>query len=194
VKISGKICSEFVEELPELEEIYSGNPNARAVGVSDAATPQSRLTESPTASAAVDSIASEDQTFAARSSSRTPQSLFSDITTLAKRRRTNESDRASFHSIGQTASILSYHERTHSFEDPVIRQDDAIDSLLRAADFSEHRSHQIGPLGSPSQSQIRAYAEDQNDTPRPWPHVNIQEACLMRYFIDKLACWVSLAR
>jgi hypothetical protein len=182
------VCSEFVDELPELDEIYSTNPKDKVAVPSDAVTPQSRRVDSPTGSTAA-SIHSEDPTFAAQSSAWTPRSLYSatQIASPSKRRRTNDSDRSSFHSPSNP-SFIPFHQRSHSFvSSPPIRQEDAIDSLLRAADFSEQGgANQSSILDSPSHGQLQPY-----DTPGIWPHADIQEACLMRYFIDELACWVS---
>ena len=139
----------------------------------DAVTPPSKPAESPTTSVAVVSTLSEDP------ASWTPRSLYSAPPPVAipsgKRRRTNESDGTSFISVGQSPGIISYHGRTQSFTGSA-RTEDAIDSLLRAADFSE-----------------QPFPEVQPDTPGVWPHASVQEACLMRYFIDELACWVSPA-
>ena len=173
------VCSEFVDELPELDEIYSTTPNpkpkvAATNAASDVTTTQNPAAESPTGSIAVVTNVSDDP------GPWTPRSLYSGqplgppvVTSRIKRRRTNESDRTSFQSVGQSPSAIPYHERTHSFAGSA-RTEDAIDSLLRAADFSE-----------------QPFAE-QPDTPGVWPHASIQEACLMRYFIDELACWFDL--
>jgi hypothetical protein len=185
------VCSEFVDELPELDEIYS--VQGRPTITTDVATPHSsRAAESPAASVAIASVASEDPSFA-QSSSWTPRSLHSgtQIKSPTKRRRTNDSDGSSFHSVSQTSGILPYLSRTDSFSGPPLRQEDAIDSLLRAADFSDQGLHSPGNLSSPSQDQVQIYTDPDRDTPRAWPQVSLQEACLMRYFIDELACWVS---
>jgi hypothetical protein len=84
---------------------------------------------------------------------------------------------------------MPLHTRTSSFEGSPIRQEDAIDSLLRAAESSEQGVNQDAVLSSPSHSGLHAHGRVQYDTPRAWPHGNVQEACLMRYFIDELACW-----
>lgn len=183
-----------MDELPELDEIYSVTPKIKRAA-SIATTPQSRHAESPAASITAPSNASntsEDPAFA-QSASWTPRSAFSgtQFTSPAKRRRTNESDRSSFHSITQNSGILAtYSQSAGSFTGSPVRQEDAIDSLLRAADYSDHGVHQTGILNSPSQTQISPYNDVDHDTPRAWPQVSIQEACLMRYFIDELACWV----
>ena len=144
--------------------------------------------DSPTGSA-VASIHSEDPTFAAQSSAWTPRPLYSatQIASPSKRRRTNDSDRSSVHSPGNPSFIPFHQKSDSSASSPPIRQENAIDSLLRAAGFSEQGgTNQSSILGSPSHGQLQPY-----DTPGIWPHANIQEACLMRYFIDELACWVS---
>lgn len=194
------VCTEFVDELPELEEIYSVNPipKPRVVLASDApvTTPRSLAPESPSCSTAVFSTNSDDLT--------PPSSLYSGaqvLTSRAKRRRTNESERSSFHfnsrtSPAQEAETLSYHEATQSHDEPsALQEDDGINSLLKAAGFSEEGTNQAASLLSPaSQDAVQYFAtptqEAQPDTPGIWPQASVQEACLMRYFIDELACWV----
>lgn len=185
-----------MDELPELDEIYSIHPRIKGVA-STTTTPQIRHADSPAASIVAPSIisnTSEDPTFA-RSASWTPRSNLSgtQITSPAKRRRTNESDRSSFLSSSQTSGILARYPRsTTSFTGSPIRQEDPIDSLLRAADFSDQGVLQTGIPSSPSQKPFSSFNEIDHATPRAWPQVSIQEACLMRYFIDELACWVVL--
>jgi len=105
----GLVCSEFVDEIPELDEIYLSNPKTKVAPTPDTATPpQSRhaaSVTSPTGSAAVASIGSDEPTF---ETSWTPRSLQSptQITSPFKRRRTNDSDRVSFASIGQPSPTL----------------------------------------------------------------------------------------
>jgi hypothetical protein len=184
------VCSEFVDELPELDEIYLANPKARVAPTPETATPpQSRhaaSVTSPAGSVAVASIGSDEPTF---ETSWTPRSLPTptQVTPTFKRRRTNDSDRVSFASVGQPSPVLSRYGKGPMFDDSSpARGEDAIDSLLRAADFSEQ-----GPGQSPSLSKVQAspFAASP-DAGGVWPHANIQEACLMRYFIDELACWV----
>lgn len=175
------VCSEFVDELPELDEIYSTTPNPKpkvaATTSVDVTTPQNPAAASPAGSLVVASNVPNDPGLDPWK----PRSLYSSqpagppvVTSRIKRRRTNESDRASFQLVGQSPTLSSFHDRSQSFAGSV-RTEDAIDSLLRAADFSE-----------------QPFAEVQPDTPGVWPHASIQEACLMRYFIDELACWFDL--
>ena len=176
-----------MDELPELDEIYATNPKSRGTTAADTPTPQSRPVQSPVGSVALSSIASED--FGGQSAW-TPRSLYpgTTITSPSKRRRTNDSDTSSFH---QVPSITPFHGGPESLKASPARQEDAIDSLLRAADFSEQEVQQGNILSSPSNTQVFPYTEFQPETPGVWPHATLQEACLMRYFIDELACWVS---
>lgn len=91
---------------------------------------------------------------------------------------------------------MPHHVRATSFQGSPIRQLDAIDSLLRAADFSEQAVDQGVSQDtvsfSPSYSETQAHGGAHYGTPQTWPQVNVQEACLMRYFIDELACWFDL--
>jgi hypothetical protein len=184
-----------VDELPELDEIYSANPNLRAkvVSTSDVITPQNLQAESsPNGSIAVVSTASDDP------APWTPRSIYSgtQVTTPSSKRRRANDDRSSFHSISHTSpnQVLSCHEAPHSFHGTPSydRDEDAIGSLLRAADFSDHEAGQATTLlHSPSQDPGPSFTiEAQPETPGIWPHTSVQEACLMRYFIDELACWV----
>lgn len=195
VSTSGKICSEFVDELPELDEIYSVNPKAKQAA-SITTTPQSRQAESPAASIAALSNASNTSEDPAliQSASLTTRSTFDrQFASPGKRRRTNESDRSSFHSISQTSGkFATYPQTTSGFAGSPIRHENAIDSLLRAADYSDQSNLPTDILSSPSQAHISPYSEIDHSTPRAWPQVGIQEACLMRYFIDELACWFDL--
>ena len=184
-----------MDELPELDEIYSANPNLRAkvVSTSDVITPQNLQAESsPNDSIAVVSTASDDP------APWTPRSIYSgtQVTTPSSKRRRANDDRSSFHSISHTSpdQVLSCHETPHSFHSAPSydRDEDAIGSLLRAADFSDHEAGQATTLiHSPSQDPGPSFTiEAQPETPGIWPHTSVQEACLMRYFIDELACWV----
>lgn len=186
------VCSEFVDELPELEEVYSTASTAKANTALVADTPRNLPADSPSDSIAVISTVSDDLT------PWNVQSLYSGpqaATSPAKRRRTNDTDRQS--AFDPDYGGLQYHARAQSFNgSSSVREEDAIDSLLRAADFSEqavdstenllhHSSHDSGQSFT---------IQRQPDTPGVWPHTNIQEACLMRYFIDELACWVCSSR
>jgi hypothetical protein len=193
----GLVCSEFVDELPELDEIYVTNPKPKAAATSETATPlQSQLTTSPAGSAVVASIASDEPTQPPfEPSSWTPQSYQSptQVSSPFKRRRTNDTDLTSFASVGQPSPVLSRFGKGPGFEDASPtpgRGEDAIDSLLRAADFSEQGPDQSALFESPSKVQESPFAVSSSDGGGVWPHANVQEACLMRYFIDELACWV----
>ncbi|TVY28267.1 hypothetical protein LHYA1_G003282, partial [Lachnellula hyalina] len=199
VSISGQVCSQFVDELPELHEIYSTTPKSEQTA--SVATPQRSRhteTESPAASlTAPSNLSAISEDFGgAPSASWIPRSALSEPqpTSPAKRRCSNKTDRSSFHSLSQTSGILStYPQSNSSFAGSPIGHGDAIDSLLRAADYSDHhRPHQPELPSSPRQTQISPYDEIDHSMSRAWPEVRIQEACLMRYFIDELACWFDL--
>ncbi|TVY14450.1 hypothetical protein LARI1_G007024 [Lachnellula arida] len=202
VSISGQVCSQFVDELPELHEIYSTTPKSeQAASVTTPQQSRHTETESPAASLTAPSnlsAISEDFGGAQSASSWIPRSALSEtqLTSPAKRRCSNKSDRSSFRSLSQTSGILStYPQSTSSFAGSPIGHGDAIDSLLRAADYSDHhRARQPEVLSSPQQTQISPYNEivHSPSMSRAWPEVRIQEACLMRYFIDELACWFDL--
>jgi hypothetical protein len=184
-----------VDELPELEDTYSTNsiPKSKPVSASDITTPQSTLLESPNYSAAALSTASPQ----------TPPSFYSNplvVTPHSKRRRTNESDTSSFHSSSgiisdQDIRVNLCPETARVIEGALIPDEDGIDSILKAADISQRDPSQQSTLidnlppttGNFFRSSIQ---EIQPESPGIWPHTSVQEACLMRYFIDELACWV----
>ncbi|KFY90556.1 hypothetical protein V500_05116 [Pseudogymnoascus sp. VKM F-4518 (FW-2643)] len=171
VKITGKICTEFVDELPELCEIYATDRKPK--GPADIATsrPKPPSLPSPAAPAAVASITLEDLTY---TTLWTPYSLYSgtDAPTRTQRRRASDTDRSSSHSTAQSAGELAYLGRTQGFEgaSPAtsVRGEDAIDFLLRAADYSKN-----GP--SLSQSQAESLPKVVPDTPGVWPHASLLE-------------------
>lgn len=209
VKVTGKICTQFVDELPELAEIYSVNPTTvpktkPAATASHVHAPRSPPPESPSCSTAVFSISSDHPT----PGTTPPLQLGSRAATpRTKRRRTNDSESSSsFHSLNATSplqffGVLPHHQvATQGLgESPLVPDEEVvgIDSLLKAADFSEHGTNQAAGLidlafQDPGPSFATPGREVQPETPGVWPHANIQEACLMRYFIDELACWFDL--
>jgi hypothetical protein len=184
-----------VDELPELDEIYLTNPKPKPAATSEAATPpQSRLASSPTGSAAVASATSDEPTqrpFEPESWTPTSYQSPTQVTSPFKRRRTNDTDLTSFASVGQPSPILSRFGKGPGFENTSPGgSENAIDSLLRAADFSEQLPDQSSLFQSSSKLHDSPFAASSPGDGGIWPHANVQEACLMRYFIDELACWV----
>jgi hypothetical protein len=207
LKVVCLVCTEFVDELPELEEIYSVNPTAKGKTISASeeiiATPQSLPPGSPDCSTAIFSTISDELT--PRSVPRTPLLLYSStqvVTSRTKRRRTNDSARSSsFHSLnpvdpGEVVEAQLCREKSRTIDESALLSDeDGIDSLLKAADFSNHSTNQTtNTINTRAQNSGQYFTspgqEVTPETPGIWPHANVQEACLMRYFIDELACWV----
>lgn len=184
-----------MDEFAELNEIYSANSKIKTAAASNVITPQSLPAESPAGSVAATSSASEEPSFAAQSSAWSPRSLYSAtlITSPPKRRRTNDDGWPSFNPIENSSPFIPLRPRTTSFQGSPDQQLDAIDSLLRAADFSEHAVNQGVSQGavssSPSHGGLHDHGQAHYDKLGIWPQVNVQEACLMRYFIDELSCW-----
>lgn len=178
-----------MDELPELNEIYSAYPK-RKIGTSTELTGlQSQSTASPVASVAACSVDSEDQSFPG------PSSAWTQITPMPKRPRTNESDQSPYlRSPRQPTAFLQLNDRSSSFGGSPGRQEDAIESLLRADYPEQGLNHSETPKTSPSHGPFQdiGSSSTQPDTPGIWPLVGLQEACLIRYFIDELACWVSV--
>jgi hypothetical protein len=124
-----------------------------------------------------------------------PQSLYhgSQAASPSKRRRTNDS--ASTQSLRSPLhpEFLLYHVESEGPTTPSLEHESTIESLLRAADLADHGFHQTHLLSSPIQDDGHPYLSASQTPTNSWPHVNVQEACLMRYFVDNLACWVSFS-
>jgi hypothetical protein len=181
-----------VDEGPELDEIYT-----TVTASSDKASPPTETVASPTLSSGLaQTIPSEDPNSAVdHVTTWSPQSLYSDtqIASPIKRRRTNESGSVhSYHSSisGHVPGLHGYHVVPESPSNHSLEQESNIESLLRAADLADHDFHNSAILGSPIQGGSQNYAAVSQSPESYWPGVGVQEACLMRYFIDELACWV----
>lgn len=180
-----------MDEFPELEEIYSVVLKPKTLGATSTRPSQ------PTPTGSAISPSSLQDQFLAPSSAWSPRSLYSGtkITSPSKRRRTNETSSEN----GWTSPDPNDHSSHYlspsflakpaSLEQSTFAHEDPIDSLLRAADFSEKVVNEEVVFTSP-QSQVGTQTRVPYNTPRAWSHGNVQEACLMRYFIDELACWV----
>jgi hypothetical protein len=178
-----------VDERPELDEIYSNVTTS-----SDHTSPLSRTGQSPAPpTRAALAVSSEEPIPVHNAVSRSPQSLYHDSQTTSptKRRRTN--DGASTQSLRSPIQpeFLLYHVGTEEDGSPTLEHESTIESLLRAADLADHGFHQTGLLSSPIQDDIHPYFAASQTPTNYWPHVDVQEACLMRYFVDNLACWVG---
>lgn len=156
---------------------------------SDVATPRSKAPDSPAGSAVVDAaVIDADDPALPLHPVWTPRSFHSAHSLPVKRRRTNDSDHSSFHSISQSSGFLSYARRRQSHS--ISSTTEAIDSLLLAADYSDGLNRQvIAEEPKPIHSYELVDVEHNPET--NWPRTTVQEACLLRYFIDELACWVS---
>jgi hypothetical protein len=179
-----------VDERPELDEIYSNVTTS-----SDHTSPVSRTGESPSVAAgATLPVSLEGPAPIIDAATWSPQSLYdgSQNSSPAKRRRTNESaSTQSFQSPIQASGFHLYHVNTDGIGSPSLEQESNIESLLRAADIADHGFHHGGLLSSPLQEEVQPYLADCQSPGDFWPDVDVQEACLMRYFIDNLACWVG---
>jgi len=180
-----------VDERPELDEIYSNVTTS-----SDQTSPLSRAGQSPTLSTGVaPAVTSEESAAVADVVSWSPQSLYhgSQAASPSKRRRTNDS--ASTQSLRSPLQpeFLLYHVESEGPTTPSLEHESTIESLLRAADLADHGFHQTHLLSSPIQDDGHPYLSASQTPTNSWPHVNVQEACLMRYFVDNLACWVSFS-
>ncbi len=177
-----------MDERPELDEIYSNVTTS-----SDHTSPLSRTGQSPALSTGVALAVSAEEPAAAHDAvSWSPQSLHhgSLTTSPVKRRRTNDS--ASTQSLRSPLQpgFLLYHVGTEGGQSPSLEHESTIESLLRAADLADHGFHQTNLFNSPVQEDGHPYVAARQTPTNYWPHVDVQEACLMRYFVDNLACWV----
>lgn len=175
-----------MDETPELDEIYSINTDSRSTRTE--LSNQGPI-ESPTLSTPVRSNASKNQT--AGSTRGTPRfsSPGTHIASPAQRGQLTNSSGSShqFHPPSNT-----YH--ANGANSGPIGHHNTIESLLRAADLSENvvqdGSGDMLPAALPAEDFGHVSPSVGPNTPQCWPHTSVQEACLMRYFVDNLACWV----
>ncbi|KAH8812393.1 hypothetical protein F5884DRAFT_750703 [Xylogone sp. PMI_703] len=215
VKLSGRICSEFVDETPELEEIYQKasydennlpvsygssslyfhgeTPNIAKPAVSHISVNQDHSTSqwNPPATnvATKDHVTTIDSSIWSSAPANVSVHLGSPDTSRSLSAHT--SDATSFHS---PPSFNSPQATATGTFDTSFRatQENSIDSLLRAADLSDiHGFTPQGVISSPLDSE-NARSSSGPGALGYWPRANLQEACLTRYFIDNLACWFDL--
>ena len=194
------VCTEFVDEFPELEEIYSVVLGPRtSTGATQTATPPTVSTLPNPRQSATPTSASLQSPLVATSVPWTPGSLQSgtEIVSPPKRRRTNEttSDKGWFDVEGDANSSLylppPFQIPTTGFERSQSGHEDAIESLLRAADCCEPLPTGVASFPE-GQEKLRPQRGDLHTKSRAWLHGNIQEVCLMRYWIDDLSRWVTI--
>ena len=165
----------------------------------DSASPQSRQRDSPATSVAVAlTPLSEDVAFGVVESPSWPLSPLPQIVphrmpspSKVKRRRTNDTDPSSFYAPqGHLSPSNPSQKRAVSFGENSAVPAGAVESAHYATSFSE-QAHQQSLLGPCAHDEVReAGFGSAHSTPRAFPNGSIQEACLLRYFIDELACWV----
>jgi hypothetical protein len=124
-----------------------------------------------------------------------------------KRRRTNDSDAALSHTSAGDLFVSSLHQYgvsvssdPNSVSVPGLDHSSSLESLLRAADLADNSvafpPTSASAILSPTLNGARLSFADGGglgDSPASvWPDVDLQEACLMRYWIDELACWFDL--
>jgi hypothetical protein len=183
-----------VDETPELDEIYSKDSSSVVHGDSPAHTAQS-----PVYSQGVSTVDSETLTNL-ETASWTPRSLYTgtQISSPTKRRRTNDSLQ-SFQSSPRQSHGQGYHVHPDDSNSNITRSnggspnqghEDTIASLLHAADLSDHGHGFPSHLLNSPVSHHSSFAA--SSPPFLTAIATLQEACLMRYFIDNLACWFDL--
>lgn len=187
------VCSEFVDELPELDETYSIDPCWGKGIYSNATKDIVPRVLSPVASIVACSIDSDDRSPPGSSLAWNPRIDNTSVPEFpaSKRRKTNDTEiSSSFHSTRSLTPILNPSDRTPGFESSPGRRETSGNSLLRATYTEQTLSPEVNHTSSSPQLQIQALGSTAPSTPGVWPHVDLQEACLIRYFIDELACWV----
>lgn len=131
------------------------------------------------------------------------------LASTPKRIRTNErSDRGSFSLFDPfspgTRSTLgnwpgSFHDAgRNAIRSPSTGREDNLGSLLQTDNLSSAhlRSSNQLLIDLPNQEHIQPSQFRHHDIPGAhefWSQISLQEACLLRYFIDELACWVRIA-
>lgn len=92
------------------------------------------------------------------------------------------------HSIAALSDEDHYEESAPQTETP---QEGATHWLPRSYELSfANVSESTVPFNETPLQSAEAQNEKVNES-EYWPHITVQESYLMRYFIDKLACWVS---
>jgi hypothetical protein len=182
-----------VDERPELDEIYT-----TVTSISEQTIPPSGTTGvSPALSSGLTrTVSLDDPVSISDHVTWSPQSLYSEpqLRSPIKRRRTNES-RASIHSYhsqdqGHDPGLLLYRVESAPTSGQPLDHETSIESLLRAADLADHGFNESAILDSSINDNLNSY-ENIGQSPQSWwPDLDVQEACLLRYFVDDLACWV----
>lgn len=221
-KTKKTVCEEYVDETKELQEFYEKDRlaeeghcdndlrNGPSPVPSFSAASTEHLALSASHSASIDSptptLLTPPQSYRARHPS----------ASSPKRRRTNDRlERGAFSlfdpfSPGTRSFLSNWPVSFHEINEDAVAsptaagRDDNLDSLLRAANLSDtnHRRDSQVIIDSPEQrvQQLHHHHHHLENEPSPpaagiqqfWSNISLQEACLMRYFIDELACWFDL--
>ncbi|ESZ97486.1 hypothetical protein SBOR_2175 [Sclerotinia borealis F-4128] len=174
VKTSGKICSEFVDELPELYEIYTTIPKRENTATPNTTARRSKTPQSIVSKSLIES-ASTSRTKASRDSFPRNQAK-----SPGKRQRADD-DRSCV-SI-KHSNVKSYPRRPAKFNGD-LTESSILDRVVPqpplgwdpSTFFPQKLNIQIADVDGLYQSETQS----------------IQEACLLRYFVDELACWFDL--
>ena len=193
-------CSEYVDETAELVKFYTGSD-----ATATAATP---LPVSPGVVSPVNSLSlattvpSDDIVSTTQGSAQSIWSPQSPQTTPAisssiKRRRTYSGDEQSSHT-GPFLDQPSLIQLPDHHSDRLAAAADgsnigSIASLLQTAELNATLTPGPEPaaLNSAADAFSHGHAIGHVSPPGAQHTIGLQEACLMRYFVDHLACWVS---
>ncbi|PQE27117.1 arca protein [Rutstroemia sp. NJR-2017a WRK4] len=173
-----QVCSEFVDEFPELDEIYTVKPKRESTITSNPDVQQSRSPQSSIAE-------SIESTSASRR--KTPGSSFSrpTVSSPVKRRRADDNEHASPVSTKQHQPMVVYPRRpAKSNRD--IAEPESIFGVMAQTPVIPAVSTWDSCTFMSQELNIHDQMVDDLD------QMKIQEACLLRYFVDELACWFDL--
>ncbi|KAB8302293.1 hypothetical protein EYC80_005731 [Monilinia laxa] len=171
VKTSGKICSEFVDEFPELDEIYTAVPKRENTTISGSTIRRSRTPQSVDSTDLVES--------ATTSCTKSSRGSFSKHQAKSPGKRRRPDDESSF-SSSKHPHVKSYPRRPAKDSGDLTKSNiigEAVPLPPVEWDLStfypQELNMQNAAIGELCQSEI-------------------QEVCLLRYFVDELACWFDL--
>jgi hypothetical protein len=193
-----KVTLNFVDETPSLEDSYAtssapeprrsqSRSSARQLRAIHAIYSQAR--ESSYVTSRIDSEAGTPTPSRRFTRASSPSAINQRIVKIIEQAETNESAPPE-HSIAASNEDENY-EGSATLED--IPQEATTHWLPRSYDLPfANASESIVSFNEPLVESIEHQNENCEES-EYWPYMTVQETYLMRYFIDKLACWVSYA-
>jgi hypothetical protein len=191
------VCTEFVDETPELKEFYAERRGSvyspSRLGDKREVTPTSPPTPAAITASTNSNVVSDGSSY-----------LLSNHQSLKEQRgfwssvlEKEPSESYLVEESGQPVDLQSPESYPHYDLDSTIEvhgDEFSVPSLPDKTSsnsrFFDSRSNFLSPNTHGSSSPTALTISSANATS---PQFNIQEACLMRYFIENLACWVSVS-